>query len=119
MAGAGDDGFRPVRGLDPPEAAYLASVRIRHAEVTGLDLAALPDGPLYVHLDLDVIDPRELPGLRYPAPSGPSCAQVAAALAALLTSRRVAAIGIACTWHPGCNAAAAIKPHLESALAAT
>jgi len=107
-----------ARDLDPPEVAYLAGARIARAEVTGLDLAALPGGPLYVHLDLDVIDPAEVPGLRYPAPGGPSAAQVGAGLAALLTTRRIAAIGIACTWHPGRGAAAGIAPYLEAALAA-
>jgi arginase len=85
--------------------------------VTELNSAALPGGPLYVHLDLDVIDPADVPGLRYPAPGGPSTSQVTAALAPLLATRRVAAIGIACTWHPGCSAASTIAPHLEKALA--
>jgi arginase len=121
-------GMRPVaedrvllagaRDLDPPEVAYLAGARISRAEVTGLDTAVIPDGPLYVHLDLDVIDPGGLPGLRYPAPGGPSGPQVAAALAALLATRKVAAIGIACTWHPGSNAAAGVAPHLQAALTA-
>jgi arginase len=107
-----------ARDLDPPEAAYLAAARIGRAEVTGLTPAALPGGPLYVHLDLDVIDPADVPGLRYPAPGGPSAPQVTAALAALLATRRVTAIGIACTWRPGHNAAASIAPHLQTALAA-
>jgi arginase len=119
-------GLRPVpehrvmlvgaRDLDPPEVAYLASARIGRAEVAGLDAAALPDGPLYVHLDLDVIDPAELPGLLFPAPGGPSSAEVAGALRMLLATGRVAAVGIACTWHPGHNAAAAVAPHLTAAL---
>jgi arginase len=50
------------------QTTYLAGAAIGRAEVTGLDPAVLPDGPLYVHLDLDVIDPAVLPGLRYPAP---------------------------------------------------
>lgn len=121
-------GLRPVpehrvvlvdaRDLDPPEAAYLAGAGIRRAEVAGLDTAILPDGPLYIHLDADVIDPADLPGLRYPAPGGPRSPEVTAALSMLLATGRVAAIGIACTWHPGHNAAAAIDPGLRSALAA-
>jgi arginase len=50
-----------ARGLDPPEVAYLAGASIRRAGVAGLGAAALPGGPLYVHLDLDVIDPADLP----------------------------------------------------------
>jgi arginase len=107
-----------ARDLDPPEAAYLAGARIGRAEVTELNCAALPAGPLYVHLDLDVIDPAEVPGLRYPAPGGPAAEQVTAAVAALLSTGRVVAIGIACSWHPGHGAATGIAPHLETALAA-
>jgi arginase len=76
----------------------------------------LPGGPLYVHLDLDVTDPAEVPGLRYPASGGPGLAQVTGALQMLLGTGRVAAVGIACTWHPGRCATALIDPHLEAAL---
>src|SRR5262249_56144496 len=62
--GAGD--------LDLPEATDLAGASIRRAEVAGLGAAALPGGPLYVHLDLDVIDPADLPGLGFPAPGAVS-----------------------------------------------
>jgi arginase len=120
-------GLRPVaehrvvlagaRDLDPPEIAYLQSALIRRAQIPELD-AAMPAGPLYVHLDVDVIDPAAVPGLRYPAPGGPDRAQVAAALGMLLATGRVAAVGIACTWHPGHGAAAAIDPQLKAALAA-
>jgi len=121
-------GLRPVaeqqvmlvgaRDLDPPEVTYLAGAGIRRAGVAGLDAAALPDGPLYVHVDLDVIDPADVPGLRYPVPGGPGAAQVAGALRMLLATGRVAAVGIACVWHPGHSAAAAVGPHLETAFAA-
>jgi arginase len=80
-------GLRPVpeqrimlvgaRDLDPPEVAYLAQAPIRRAGVTDLGAAELPAGPLYAHVDLDVIDPAEVPGLRYPAPGGPGPAEVA------------------------------------------
>jgi arginase len=35
----------------------------------------------------------------------------------LRATGRVAAVGIACTWHPGHAAAAAIDPQLKAALA--
>lgn len=117
-------GLRPVpeqqvvlagtRALDPPEAAYLAAAQIRQCEVAGLSAADLPAGPLYVHLDLDVIDPAELPGLRFPAPGGPGIAQVTAALQLLLGTGRVAAVGIACSWLPGHGAAARISRQLAA-----
>jgi arginase len=73
--------------------------------------------PLYVRLDLDVIDPAAVPGLRYPAPGGPGVADVAGALGTVLATGRAAAVGIACTWHPGHHAAARISPYLDEALA--
>jgi arginase len=120
-------GLRPVpegkvvlagaRDLDPPESAYLAGARIRRAEVADLRAAMLPDGPLYVHLDADVTDPADLPGLLFPAPGGPDRAAVTGALRMLVATGRVAAVGVACSWHPGRGAAAAIGPGLKSALA--
>ncbi|HYZ52334.1 MAG TPA: arginase family protein [Streptosporangiaceae bacterium] len=120
-------GLRPVpeqrvmlvgaRDLDPPEIVYLAGALIRRRDVASLDPRHLPDGPLYVHLDLDVMDPAEIPGLRYPAPGGPGPAEIADALRMLLRTGRVAAVGIACTWYPGSTAAACISPYLESAFA--
>ena len=119
-------GLRPVaeqqimlvdaRDLDPPEVTYLRGASIRRADVADLGDAELPAGPLYVHVDLDVIDPAALPGLRFPAPGGPGPAQVAEALRFLLDSGRVAAVGIACTWYPGNNAAEQVGSYLNSAL---
>jgi arginase len=105
-----------VRDVDPPEVLYLAQSGIRRRELAGLDLAAVPQAPLYVHVDLDVLDPAEVPGLRYPAPGGPPPAQLSAALRMLVASGRVAGIGVACTWHPGHAAAAHIGDLLATAL---
>jgi arginase len=120
-------GLRPVpedrivlvgaRDLDPPEATYLDQAPIRRCQVTDLPVAELPDGPLYVHVDLDVVDGAQLPALRYPTPGGPDAGQVADALSLLLGSGRVAAVGIACSWLPGHGAARLIAPYLEIALA--
>jgi arginase len=121
-------GLRPVperqvllvgaRDLDPPEVSYLERAQIRRAEVGGLGRAALPDGPLYLHIDLDVIDSAEVPGLRFPAPGGPGPGPVAEAVERLLGSGQITAVGVACTWRPGHHAAARIGPHFEAALAA-
>jgi arginase len=40
----------------------------------------LPDKPLYVHFDTDVVDIVEMPGMGYPAPNGPPLDTCAAAL---------------------------------------
>jgi arginase len=120
-------GLRPVpeqqvllvgaRDLDPPEISYLDSAQMRRAEVGGLDRAVLPDGPLYLHIDLDVINPAQLAGLRYPAPGGPGPEPVADALRWLLGTGLVAAVGLACTWHADHDAAARVARHLAAAFA--
>jgi arginase len=102
-----------ARDLDPPEVRYLADAAIRCREVADLTVADLPDGPLYVHLDLDVLDPGGLPGLILPVPGGPGTAQVGRALRMLRDTGRVAAVGIACTWHAGQGAAAYVRSWLE------
>jgi arginase len=56
-----------ARDLDPPEAEYLAIAPIRKTEVGELSADLLPAGPLLLHVDLDVVDPDQLPGLLYPA----------------------------------------------------
>lgn len=120
-------GLRPVpehrivlagaRDLDPPEVTYLAGAQIRRSEIASLAAQDLPDGPLYVHLDLDVIDPAKVPGLRYPAPGGSDSAQVTSTVRMLIQTGRVAAAGLACTWHPGHSAAARLSPRMEAAFA--
>ncbi len=87
------------------------------AGVADLDPAAMPDGPLYVHLDLDVIDPAFLPGLLNATPGGVAPGDVAGALGRLAATGRVAAVGIACTWRPGQDDAARIAPYLTDVLA--
>src|SRR4030095_14967357 len=78
-----------ARDLDRAEAEYLGGAAVRVVPV-GSVASVLPDGPLYVHVDLDVVDAEALPGLRFPAGGGPDlaagfaaggarCAQVRAA----------------------------------------
>ena len=105
-----------ARDLDPPEVTYLAAARIRRCEVPDLTASLLPEGPLYVHVDLDVIDSAALPGLRYPVPGGPAPGQITDALRMILGTGRVAAVGIACTWYPGHATAQRVAPYLEQAL---
>jgi arginase len=120
-------GLRPVpedrvvlagaRDLDPPEAKYLADAAIRRRAVADLTEADVPDGPLYVHVDLDVLDPRELPGLMFPVAGGPGTGQVGRALRMLLGTGRVAAAGIGCTWQPGQGSAGGLRPWLDGIFA--
>jgi arginase len=87
-----------ARDLDAPEVEYLADSPIRHAPI---DEATAPEGPVYLHIDLDVLDAQALPSLRYPVAPGPTSERLRDAALKVLDTGRVAAMTIACTWHPG------------------
>jgi arginase len=88
-----------ARDLDPGEAVAVDESGIAVSSVDEV-MAAIPtDGPLYVHLDADVVDPVEMPAMNYPAPGGPSVAAVQAALGALEATGRVVAFSVSC-WNP-------------------
>lgn len=104
-------GLRPIaedacvlagaRDLDPGEVGNLGSSAVRRVDdVASLVHEALPPPPWYVHVDVDVIDPSELPPLRFPAPGGPSADAVADVLRALASRGAIAALGLACTLAP-------------------
>jgi arginase len=81
------------RDLDPLERAALDTSQVNRARIT--DLAGLKfDGPVQVHIDLDVIDATEAPGFNYPVAGGPSVAEVASACAGLATRADIRAISI-------------------------
>jgi arginase len=105
-----------ARDLDPPEEVYLRQAQIRQTPVEDLHPDALPDGMLYVHVDFDVVNPVQLPGLRYPAAGGPSLAATVDALRRTIATGRVAAIGIACTWQPGIVVGDDLRALLEPVL---
>ncbi|GAA0569590.1 arginase family protein [Actinomadura livida] len=85
-----------ARDLDPAEAEFLATSKIRRCPV---DDVVLPDGPLVLHIDLDVIDKGDLPGLRFPVGGGPSRDAVLASYRRVMATGRVAALDLACPWH--------------------
>jgi arginase len=89
-----------ARDLDPPEVAALADSAVRQVAVADLAPTVLPDGPLLLHVDLDVVDPCELPGLRFPAPGGPDVDAVTTGVATVAGTGRVAGLSIAATWDP-------------------
>jgi len=62
---------------------------------------ALPAGDLYLDLDLDVVDPRDVHDLRYPAPDGPPLAAVINAVRRVMSTGRVPAKPIIMTSSAG------------------
>jgi arginase len=97
-----------VRDTDPLEQDLLDRSSIERLSVDDLRrrgpalqrqlarLAELTD-VIYVHVDMDVLDPREVPGHPLAVPDGPTSAELAAAIAEMFTHDKVAALGIAST----------------------
>jgi arginase len=90
-----------VRDLDGAEERYVDEHRMRRLGVQELSatparLAALPPSgaAVYVHIDLDVLDPRALPAVAVPTSDGLAVAALAVALQALAASHDVVGIGI-------------------------
>jgi arginase len=82
-----------ARDLDPEEGPALrASKLVHYPNVDDLLTAPLPDKPLYIHMDIDVVDSNEMPGLGYPVPGGPTTAQVNATLKRVATERSIAGV---------------------------
>jgi arginase len=95
--------------LDPASAAELArvpaelltigagAVRSDPAAV-GERAAAWAAGlaiPMWLHVDLDVLDPSALPAVTYPQPGGPDLGQLAAVLRRLAASPALAGVSVA------------------------
>ena len=82
-----------ARDLDPAEGDNLRSSDVRFLEDVQQYLTVdLPDAPLYIHLDVDVVDAAQMPGLGYPANNGPSVDNVCATLKRLATDGNVAGL---------------------------
>jgi arginase len=105
-----------ARDLDPGEDEAVAESGMTACRVTDLLSLDLPDGDLYVHVDLDVVDPTDMPAQNYPAPGGPSLDEVLRALRRLADTARVAGASFS-TWNPalpGADRAAAAGGRLVS-----
>jgi arginase len=108
-------GLRPVpehnivlagaRDLDPAERDALAASRVQRIPATAqalrAALSAHRDLPVYLHVDVDILDSTEVPGLRFPAGPGPMLADIEDCLAAITATADVVAASLACAWLPG------------------
>jgi arginase len=54
---------------------------------------------IYVHIDLDVLDPAEIPGHPLTAPDGPTGAELGAALEVMFRNPSTVALGLASYPH--------------------
>ncbi len=93
-----------ARDLDPAEHDALTASQVRRVPADPAAITSALDGlgrtPVYLHLDVDVIDSAQLSGLRFPAGPGPSLTQIEECLAAVCSAADVIGAGIACAWLP-------------------
>jgi len=102
-----------VRDLDPLEADRFREYEVQQFSVNDVrqlsgnlrkqidDLADRVD-VVYVHIDMDVLDPAEVPGHGLTVPDGPSSVDLAAAMTVMFENPKTVALGIAST--PSFNA---------------
>jgi arginase len=90
-----------ARELDPPEDAYLTESGIRlldATDVTGKSLIAAIKATgatrLYIHVDLDVLDPAEFEGLDSPVPFGLAAAALVDLIRAVKAKYELVGAGI-------------------------
>ncbi|MCU1598429.1 MAG: arginase family protein [Glaciihabitans sp.] len=90
-----------TRALDDPEDAYVTEAGIRMLPGENLDAAELVAAitatgatSVYLHVDLDVLDPGEIEGVGFPEPFGPSAATLVELIRAVKASFPLAGAGI-------------------------
>jgi arginase len=106
-----------ARDIDPGEDTALDESGVRCVTVAEMAIVDLPPGPLHVHVDVDVVDPRDMPAVNYPAPSGPTLEAVAQVVRRIAETGRTVALSFS-AWNPelpGADLAAAATGHLATA----
>jgi arginase len=87
---------RPVGELGLAlELAALRAQGMREAAARALAVAARDGAPVVVHLDVDVLEPSELPARNHVTPGGLTRAELRELLAALVSDPRVVALSVA------------------------
>jgi arginase len=97
-----------VRDLDPLEADRFAEHEVQQFSVQDIrelsanlkeqmDKLAERVDAIYVHIDMDVLDPAEVPGHNLTVADGPSSKELAAAMTLMFENPKTIALGIAST----------------------
>lgn len=94
-----------ARDVDPGERGNLTASKIRqiafdpgHADAPGL-LAFARKRPIWVHVDIDVVDPSEMGAVDFPVPGGPSLRALSDVVSAVASVARVRGVSI-CGYDP-------------------
>ena len=89
-----------ARDLDPGEDTALAASGLTHVpSVRALLSSTLPDGPLWVHFDTDIVDATEAPAQNYPVAGGPTTADMGELFDKLAQTGHVVAVSLS-SWNP-------------------
>ena len=107
-----------LRDLDPLEREALDASAVRRTGMAGLASLKI-DGPVYMHIDMDVLDAREAPAFNYPVKGGPSVDQTVAACKAFARANTIIAVSVSAwtgTLDTDGATAAACKRVLDAAL---
>lgn len=89
-----------ARDLDSGERELIAESKVIHITKTETLLEyPIPDGPLYIHFDTDVVSLTESPAQNYPAQGGPSSAIIRSVFKKLAQSGKVIAVSLS-SWNP-------------------
>ena len=129
----GDIVMAGIRDLDPPERAALERSDVTVIEAKGethAEAARLAEAvarlshdvdTLYIHVDVDVLNPESARGFTMPVPGGPTGEELAEMVALAVRGGKAAALGIA-AYHPGLDTGGhtvhAILHSIEAATAA-
>ncbi len=87
-----------ARDLDPGERLLVEASQVHHHKTLDALLENLPDGPLYIHFDSDIIDSNNAPAFLYPVKGGPSAAGMRSVLAKLQATARVVVVSMTVGW---------------------
>jgi len=93
-----------ARDLDPGEKQLIEAANIIYLpDVKSLLDLTLPDDPLYVHIDTDIVNPAEASAMNYPAAGGPSAEELQTVMKHLSRTEKIAAVSVS-TWNPKMDA---------------
>jgi arginase len=89
-----------ARDLDPGERLAVEGSSLTHLpDVKALLDCPLPDRPLYIHFDTDILRPEDAPAMNYPAPGGPTTGELDQVFQRLADSNQIAGISLS-SWNP-------------------
>ncbi len=97
-----------VRDIDPGERVLLDTHHVSLIDRPSRLADALAGREVFVHLDVDVLDPSVMPGMAYPAPGGSSAEGLASLLRDVASAATV--IGIEVTGCPSAAGAQIVAP---------